>query len=328
MDSAKFGRVFFNLSAENKAEENYMTALCTIPALYSRGHKLDEGDHEIGILNSIPHTGIGRDSLQGRISEDGYLFLRDYLDKDEVLAARRHVLEQLAAEGKLDPSAPLMEGVPKSETELYFQPELAQNNPPLQHLLYAPQGRLMRCFSNFLGGEVRHFDFTWLRCISPGLGTPSHCDIVYMGRGTRKLYTAWVPLGDTDFQAGGLMILEGSHKNVRLQNTYGQRDVDSYCTNRPDIQTKTDSGRNGWLSEDPNKVRKSLGGRWLTSEYNVGDVVIFCMDIVHGGLDNRSHRLRISSDSRYQLASEPADDRWVGENPPGHTSAGKRGRIC
>ena len=31
---------------------------------------------------------------------------------------------------------------------------------------------------------------------------------------------------------------------------------------------------------------------------------------------------------RYQRASEPIDDRWVGANPPGHTTAGKRGRIC
>ncbi len=305
-----------------------MRAICTIPSLYFRGHKLDDGEQEIGILSSIQSTGINRNLLQDRMAEDGYLFLRDYLDKEEVLAARRHILKQLADEGQLDPSAPLMEGVPNSEAELYFQPELGQDNPPLKHLLYAPQGRLMRFFSSFLGGEVRHFDFTWLRCISPGLGTPSHCDIVYMGRGTRKLYTAWVPLGDTDFQTGGLIILENSHKNVRLQNTYGQRDVDSYCTNRPDLPAKTDSGRNGWLTEDPNKIRKSLGGRWLTAEYNVGDVIVFCMDLVHGGLDNKSRQLRISSDSRYQLASEPADERWIGDNPPGHSSAGKRGRIC
>jgi hypothetical protein len=267
--------------------------------------------------------------LQNRMAEDGYLFLRDYLHKDEVLAARHHVLEQLAAEGQLDPSVPLMKGVPKAGAKLFFQPELAQkNNPPLQHLLYQPQGALMSFFGTFLGGDIRHFDFTWLRCISPGLGTPSHCDIVYMGRGTRKLYTAWIPLGDVDFQLGGLMILEGSHKNKRLQNTYGQRDVDSYCSNKPDDPAKTASGLNGWLSENPNKIRERLGGRWLTAEYNVGDVVIFCMDIVHGGMDNRSNQLRISSDSRYQLASEPVDDRWVGENPPGHSSAGKRGRIC
>jgi hypothetical protein len=29
-------------------------------------------------------------------------------------------------------------------------------------------------------------------------------------------------------------------------------------------------------------------------------------------------RIRLSSDSRYQLASEPADERWVGTDPPAH----------
>ena len=306
-----------------------MTTACALPAMYSCGHKLDDGDSFLGLLESPCHASSDRELLQRQIAEDGYLFLRGCLDKEEVLAARRHILAQLAAEGQLDPSAPLMSGKPKPGAKLFFEPELAQkNNPPLQHLLYHPQGNLMRFFSSFLDGEIRHFDFTWLRCISPGPATPSHCDIVYMGRGTRKLYTAWVPLGDVDFKMGGLMVLENSHKNERLQNTYGQRDVDTYCSNRPDDPARTASGLNGWLSEDPNQIRHSLGSRWLTAEYCVGDVVVFCMDLVHGGIDNRSDRLRISSDSRYQLASEPVDERWIGENPPGHSSAGKRGRVC
>lgn len=305
-----------------------MATVCTLPTMYSCGHRLEEGENNPGLLNSSDAR-TGRESLQASMAEQGYLLLRNYLDHEEVLAARRNVLEQLAAEGQLDESRPVMQGVPKPGTKFFFQPELAQkNNQPLQHLLYSPQGKLMQFVSSFLGGEVRHFDFTWLRCVSPGLGTPSHCDIVYMGRGTHRLYTAWVPLGEVDFSLGGLMILEGSHRNRRLQETYGQRDVDVYCENKPDDPARTASGLNGWLSEDPNKIRQSLGGRWLTAEYHVGDVVIFGMNVVHGGMDNRSGRLRLSSDSRYQLASEPADERWVGENPPGHSSAGKRGRIC
>jgi hypothetical protein len=306
-----------------------MATILEVPELYSCGHKLDEGENSLGLLNSTYDASADPETLRDRMAADGYLFLRSYLNRDEVLAARRHILEQLAADGQLDSSAAVMDGVPKAGTKLFFQPELAQkNNPPLQHLLYYPQGKLMSFFRAFLGGEVRHFDFTWLRCISPGLGTPSHCDIVYMGRGTRKLYTAWVPLGDNNFHLGGLMILEGSHTNVQLQNTYGQRDVDSYCTNKPDDPARTASGLNGWLSEDPNKIRRSLGGRWLTAEYQMGDVVIFSMNTVHGGMDNRSDQLRLSSDSRYQLATDLIDERWIGENPPGHSSAGKRGRVC
>jgi hypothetical protein len=306
-----------------------MATSCSLPAMYSCGHRLEDGDAALGLLESPCDAHAGRERLQHHMAEDGYLFLRGCLDKEEVLAARRHILTQLSADGQLDPSAPLMAGQPKPDAHLFFQPELAQkNNPPLQHLLYHPQGNLMRFFSSFLGGEIRHFDFTWLRCVSPGPGTPSHCDIVYMGRGTSRLYTAWVPLGDIDFDLGGLMLLEGSHRNVQLQKTYGQRDVDAYCSNRPNDPARTANGLNGWLSDDPNRIRHSLGGRWLTADYRIGDVVIFCMNLVHGGMDNRSNRLRISSDSRYQLASEPADERWIGENPPGHGAAGKRGKVC
>ena len=304
-----------------------------LPQLISCGHLVEDGEEKVGLMTSTS-SAASKDTtlMRQRMDQDGYLLLRDLLDKDEVLAARRCILEQLAEQGQLDPAYPLMDGITKAGAKLWFHPELAQkNNPPIQHLLYNPESRLMRFFSRFLGGDILHFDFTWLRCIAPGMtGTPSHCDIVYMGRGTRNLYTAWVPLGDTDYSMGGLMILEGSHKNERLQRTYGQRDVDEYCTNRPDDPARTANGLNGFLATDPNRIRRKLGfgKRWLVEEFGIGDTVIFCMDIVHGGTDNRSSRLRLSSDSRYQLASEPADDRWIGENPPGCSAAGKRGRVC
>lgn len=303
-----------------------MPTLAPFPTLFSCGHPLD--DAHVGLMRETVAT-LGPASLHQRMEEDGYLLLRGLLDPHKVLAARRRILEQLNAAGQLDPAAPLMEGKFKPGTKLYFQPELAQkNNPELQELLYAPDGELMQFFARFLGGQVRHFDFTWLRCITKGPGTPSHCDIVYMGRGTHRLYTAWAPLGKADFETGGLCVLENSHRNERLHQTYCRRDVDTYCENRAFDKALTANGYNGFLSDDPNKIRRQLGSRWLVSEFEPGDMVVFGMELVHGGLDNHSDRLRLSSDSRYQLASEPVDERWVGENPPGHGAAGKRGRVC
>jgi hypothetical protein len=60
----------------------------------------------------------------------------------------------------------------------------------------------------------------------------------------------------------------------------------------------------------------------------MGDALIFTMATVHAALDSHRDNLRLSSDSRYQLASEPVDHRWVGENPVAHGKAAKRGRIC
>jgi ectoine hydroxylase-related dioxygenase (phytanoyl-CoA dioxygenase family) len=126
------------------------------------------------------------------------------------------------------------------------------------------------------------------------------------------------------------MLLEGSHRLDSISTSYGQKDVDAYCSNRPDAEEWASGAKRwgGWLARDPVLLRERLGGRWLTTEFSAGDLLTFGMFTIHASLDNRSHCIRLSSDSRYQLAGEPADERWVGESPVGHTQAGKRGRIC
>jgi ectoine hydroxylase-related dioxygenase (phytanoyl-CoA dioxygenase family) len=191
-------------------------------------------------------------------------------------------------------------------------------------------------YEALLGGPVKHYDFTWLRSVGPGKGTPSHVDSVYMNRGTHNLYTAWVPLGDVSFELGGLMVLAGTNNNQRLKETYGAQDVDSYCENRPDAKRWGKRwGSAGHLEGDPNQIRRAVAGpdgKWLTAEFRAGDLLTFTIFTVHASLDNSTaDRIRFSSDSRYQLASDPADERWVsvGGNPPiGHADAAKRGKVC
>jgi len=172
--------------------------------------------------------------------------------------------------------------------------------------------------------------------VRPGKGTASHCDIVFMGRGTTNLYTSWTPLGDIDRHLGGLIVLEGSHRLEDLKNSYGQTDVDTYCENRfegawldPEGNRNRPELATGAITEDHVGLRRQLGGRWLTADYQAGDVLIFCMYLVHASLDNQTeNRLRLSSDSRYQLASEPADERWIGPEPAAHGLQSGRGVIC
>jgi hypothetical protein len=269
--------------------------------------------------------------LRQRMKEDGYLLLRGLLNRAEVLEARRDLCQRMADAGMLDLNYPLMEAVAKKDMHSSFNPDMAMRSPELKKVLY--EGPLMEFFARFLGGEVRHYDFTWLRTVSPGHGTPPHYDVVYMGRGTKTgLYTTWTPLGDIDFEQGTLMVLEGSHRCERLINTYGQKDVDTYCTNYKDADLYAAGTKwwNGWLSANPVSLRKmkDLGGRWLASEFQAGDVLVFSMFTIHGSLDNHSNKIRLSSDSRYQLASDPIDDRWIGDKPWAHGPSGKRGRIC
>jgi len=248
-----------------------------------------------------------------------------------VLAARLSMLERLAEQGHLDPNYPIQEAKAAPSTKVAFKPDIAIKNPLVQKVVY--DGPLMAMFDRFLGGPTRHFDYTWIRAVAPNISTPPHMDVVYMGRGTKKLYTAWTPYSDVPREMGGLMVLERSHRNERLVNGYGAKDVDQFCENRVGSgYTKMGGGGNitpgGWLSRDPIKLRARLGGRWLTTDYRAGDVLIFTIFMVHCSLDNNTDRIRITSDARYQLAAEPVDERWIGENPIAHGPAGKQGMIC
>lgn len=264
-------------------------------------------------------------ALQGRMQADGYLYLPGYLNRSEVLEARSVLLSRLAEAKCLEPRTPPEAAIARKDYGSYFMPELAQDNPILMRLLY--EGRMMAFYACLLGGEVRHFDFTWMRAVTPGNGTAPHCDIVYMGRGTTHLYTAWTPLGDIARTIGGLMILEGSHKHDRLRLNYGAKDVDAYCTNHNDMRS-TGNSSFGALTFNPVRLRERLGGRWLTADFRAGDLLTFSMFTVHCSLDNHSDQIRLSSDTRYQLASDPVDERWVGEHPIGHGEAARRETIC
>lgn len=295
--------------------------------LRSGGYELDPADGHVGWLADASSL-IGKpDALRARMSVDGYLYLPGGLNREEVLAARREVTNRMAKDGQLAPDTDPMLAIPAPDYAKRFSPDLAKGNAALRKVLYA--GAMMRFFESFLGGPVKHFDYTWFRAIGPGKGTPSHCDSVYMNRGTSNLFTAWTPMGDTSLEMGGLMILEGSNTNARLRETYCKTDVDSHCTNRTGR-----GGQDAWskgggaLSKNPKQIAKSLGGRWLTTEFRAGDVLIFSIFTVHASLDNQSKFIRMSADSRYQPANEAADPRWVGENPIGHSAAGKRGKIC
>jgi hypothetical protein len=265
------------------------------------------------------------------MSEEGYLYLPGLLDRDAVLRARRTVTDRLSAAGHLDPAFSPLEAVARIDATISFLPEVAQDNAELADVLYS--GPMTDFFRHFFGGPVRHYDFTWFRAVAPGLGAPPHCDVPYMGRGTHSLYTAWTPVGDVDFEQGGLMILEDSPKHVNRLRRYFQKDVDSYCVNGPWAED-VESGARQWgefdgvLSRNPITLRERLGGRWLTTEFSAGDVLIFSVYTIHASLDNQSRRIRLSSDSRYQPADEPVDERWIGEHPVGHGIAGKRGRVC
>ncbi len=299
-----------------------------LPELQSCGHPLAPDPEHLGRLRDTRLPLDDHDALRRRMHDDGYLLVRGLLDRDAVLNTRRAILTKLAAMDVVDRRHPLMEAVAHPDYHGNEQHLLSAHIPELQALLYT--GPIMDLVEHLVGAAVEHFDYTWMRVIAPGQCTFPHCDVVYMGRGEQQqLYTAWTPLGDVDFELGSLTLLEDSHRHRRLREHYCTKDVDRFCENRPrGERVKQMQGENGVLSQNPRRLRDGMGGRWLVSDFRAGDVLLFNIFMVHCGLENHTDRIRLSTDSRYQPAGRPRDERWNGPNPLRHGPGAKRGMIC
>lgn len=250
-------------------------------------------------------------AMRARLGEDGYLFLRGALNREEVLNARREVFGRLAEMGEIE--HPFEEGIATGTSrrgELVDDPgafwKSVCEGPALRRVTHA--GPMLAIMEAVHGESVRPFDFLWLRVMPPGRASAFHYDHVYMNRGTGRLYTVWTPLGDVPIEEGPILLMEGSHRWDDVIAQFRGFDVDK------------DKGRPGHVTMEPVTFCLERGCRLLSADFNAGDILIMSMFMLHGSLDNRSSvgRIRLSCDTRYQPASEPVDERWIGADPIGH----------
>ena len=248
-------------------------------------------------------------ALRQRMGADGYLFFPGLLPRDDVMAARREILLKYATIGELDPNAPLMEAkyCPDSavaDVNLRAFSESVRSGLAYERVVLHPN--LMAMYERLLDAAPRAYDMRWPRFARPGEGCGFHCDGPYMNRGTDRLFSSWIPLGDIRQIEGGLIVLENTERQQRLLEGYLNMDAD-----RDGLE---------WIGTDPDKLRQRFGGRWRSTDYRAGDVLCFSMRTLHGALDNNSPegRCRLSSDTRYQPADEPFDERWNGRDIEAH----------
>ena len=264
----------------------------------------------LGALRELPDWRSQAGQLPARLVQDGYLLLRGALPPAQVQAARREVLERLAAVGEI--AEPVDAAVATgSSRRAALHGDLGEfwrgvcEAPALRALSHG--AALGAAAQAALGAPVEPFDFLWLRTMVEGRASPLHLDHVYMNRGTERLVTAWIPLGDVPLAAGPLVVVEGSHRFEDVAARYRGVDVDR-------------DGLPGSFPDDAVAFARARGARLLTADFRAGDVLLFGMFTLHGSCDNRlgGGRVRLSCDVRWQVAGEARDDRWFGAPPPGH----------
>merc|ERR1712037_697135 len=123
--------------------------------------------------------------------------------------------------------------------------------------------------------------------------------------------------GDVSLDMGCLAVIEASNQASQfkhLQETYGS------C----DLEAESVEG-SGWFTEDPTEISSRFNCDWKTESFSAGDVLIFTSRTIHMSTKNMSELLRVSCVTRWQLADQPVDPRYVGESFPWLGKAPKHG---
>ncbi len=232
-------------------------------------------------------------ALRALLDQHGYLFFKGLADPDLIRHVRHEVLSICGDAGWVAPHSPLDEGVwsgapiPTEFTPAYVAVyRRILTLPSFQRLPKQPV--FMDIARNILGADVLVHPRVIGRIVPPVTtdtpATPPHQDWHFI-RGTTETFTVWLPLGDCPRPLGGVAILAGSHR----------------LPYQPHVPAPGIGGVGVRLEEQEQ-------GEWHTTDYTIGDFVLFHSHTVHQGLPNHSGRyLRLSTDNRYQRASDEID---------------------
>lgn len=256
--------------------------------------------------------------LSATLSERGYLYFKDLLDKSRITRLQDDLRRLLVEERFIeeDPDLPFRwNGKFPEGDEVQATGRVGSRISEFESLArIISDDALLRTLRDLLGGEV----FGWaenadrVRIVfkrgavkDTGGGqkfsdtTPAHQDGYHY---PVDFVTVWMPLMDIDSKTGGLILLEDSHRQGVFEHWWNGAEYLGVPDNPEEAASFRERGGAPVAGElkagDEPKT-------WLRSEFDVGDVLIFHPWMLHRGLANDSPQLRISADFRYQRTGVP-----------------------
>lgn len=243
---------------------------------------------EMQVSNDLLHD---PEALRERMDHDGYLYFEQVLDRERIREVRRGILGVTQKLGWTEPDAfpmsqrCIVEPLREEDDEFirgYQEIQRLQTFHELAH-----DERLMEIMRAVLGESAFPHPLKIARLAFPDhyeATTPPHQDYPN-NQGTTSLTAAWIPTCDMEPELGGLAVLRGSHR-------WGLLPVAGHI------------GAGNRCAVVPPEMAEAC--RWVTTEFAMGDVLLFPSLTVHASLHNASEFfMRLSVDFRYQLEGQP-----------------------
>jgi ectoine hydroxylase-related dioxygenase (phytanoyl-CoA dioxygenase family) len=234
-------------------------------------------------FRQVQGSDLTAQSLEEELSSRGYVLIRGLLPHADVTNLLDDITEILSAAGWLLPGHDPLEriasiGAACGDPDPSFKRTYREvfNLESFHALPHNPA--LKRVMKMVVGEEVLIHPKAIGRLIFPNcerLTVHPHQDYRFMN-GDPECYTVWIPLHDCPTDVGPLQILEGSHR-------FGFQKHEDENLHVPEIPAGA-----------------AMGDEWVGGQINAGDVLIFHSLTVHAASPNRSDKLRISLDCRFQ----------------------------
>jgi ectoine hydroxylase-related dioxygenase (phytanoyl-CoA dioxygenase family) len=259
--------------------------------LISNGYTLDMTPERLGWLESTDAS-LPVKELREKYRQNGYLWLKGFLEPDVVLAFREYFFEAIFS-GK-----PFFELVSSQEYEDF-----------------CTMPRIWNFYQEFLEGQPYLHKRKLIRFTHPGEDhcTGGHYDLIYLRAGTDRLCTSWIPLGDAPVEMGGLMYLEHADAVGRqMEAEFRAKNADLPPEERISAYNRN-MREAGWISTNLPEMADRFQSRWLVADYEAGDMVIHSPYMIHAATQNHDplNRIRLSTDIRFQRADDLIDQRWA-----------------
>jgi hypothetical protein len=234
--------------------------------------------------------------LRQRLDDEGYLFFRRLQDPNTIRALRRDIVTVLQAGGWLVPGTDPEDGIAALNARCT---EGDVEYPAVYHQVYRLESfhraghcpEVLQLLAKLIDGPVLPHPQKIARLWFPQYTehtTPIHQDFVHF-QGSFQTLSVWAPIGDCPIDLGGLAVIPGSHK------------VNKVLTHHFSLGA-------GGLAIDP----ADLQGQWHSTDYQIGDTLIFPSLTAHQALpNNTTDRLRLSLDNRYQPQHVPIGEHML-----------------
>ena len=212
--------------------------------------------------------------LQKNLNEDGYLLLRNFISKYDAEAIRKKI--SLKLWNVTESSSSLIGEQDPRSRDISLNYNDAYSLECIHNIWH--NSKIKSFFNKLFKTEILMHPMVILRNSYKNTYTSAHQDWPQI-QGAKDGIGIWIPLHDLEKNSGRLEIAENSHKEGVRQH-------------KPDNFT-------GGMALDDDQFK------WLSTNMNAGDAIIFSTFTVHRTEKNTSDTVRQSIDARFQSRNSP-----------------------